>query len=960
MPPPRGAGDRVKTVSPERWAQIESLLDLVLDSDPASRPALLDARCQGDPALRAAVEALVEAALAPTAFGLSPEAVARPLMAELAGSEEAIPLPERFGPYRVLRELGSGGMGTVLLAERDDDQFHKQVAIKVLRRGIGRTDLVTRFRHERQILATLDHPGIARLLDGGISADGSPYLVMEYVEGVPLDQVGANRAVSLPERLQLFEQVAAAVQYAHQQLVVHRDLKPSNILVTASGQVKLLDFGIAKLVDESPEAPALTRTGMRVMTPEYAAPEQVRGGRITPATDVYALGMVLYELLVGQRPYSLEGRSLSEVERIICQTDPVRPSAAVTRGAATLPEPARRRLRGDLDTITLKALQKDPARRYPSAAALLEDLQRYHQGRPVLARPDSVAYRAGKFVRRHALALGAGLLAAVLLAAGLVRERALRQRAEAEAATAAAATEFLTGVFGASDPYDPSPDRGSEVTALALLDRGAARLDSALAGNADLRSEMQTVLGRIYGNLGLYDRAAPLLERAVAQRSGHDGGQPVRLVESLWQLGAIYIRQGRYAEAESLLTDAVARGRTLGGSHREQLAAAMDRLATARQQQNKYAEAEPLFVEVLTLRRALHGERHLDVAESLNNLGLLRWFQRDYAAADSLYRQSAAIRTELLGRSHPLTAEVVHNQAQAKQLQGQMDSAEVLFREALEQKRLAFGRAHPSISVNLNNLGFLYRVQGRFEEAEPLFREALAMDLEVFGEQHPYVAASLNNVASVEMDQGRFDAAVATFERALAVNRATRGQEHTAIALNLANIGTVRLREGALPAALPWYQEARAMYARLLGPDHPNTLLVDGNLATIDREQGRLAESEVRWRQVLPALEAGLPGTRAQLGAALVGLGRTLVAEGRAAEADSLLARGLEIAVAQYPGSDARVAEARMARGQALLALGRRAEAEPLLRQAQAALAALRTRQPRLARQADQSVAGLR
>lgn len=946
----------MKTVSPERWAQIEAALDAALDAAPADRPALLDQRCAGDPTLRAAVEGLLAAALAPTNPALDPGAVAQPLWAGLAAAEtDGAPLPERFGPYRVLEEIGHGGMGTVFLAERDDDQYHKRVAIKVLRRGMARTDLVQRFRHERQILASLDHPGIARLLDGGIGTDGSPYLVMEYLEGEPLDGYCRDRQLPIATRLQLFEAVAEAVQYAHEQLVVHRDLKPSNILVTHAGQVKLLDFGIAKLLDESAAERPLTQTAMRVMTPEYAAPEQVRGGRISAATDVYALGVLLYELLAGQRPYSLAGRSLSEVERIICETEPPRPSAVVTRDATTAAaEPLRRRLRGDLDTITLKALQKDPVRRYHSVAAMLEDLQRYRDGRPVLARPDTPFYRAGKFARRHAAAVTAIAAVMAALAGAGWYQRELRARAEAEAANAAAAAEFLTSIFGASDPYDPSPERGREVTALALLDRGAERVDSALADNPTLQARMQTVLGRIYANLGLYDRAAPLLERAAALLRGPAAADGLR------ELGAVYIGMGRAVEAESLLVEAVRRFRGLGPARREALAAALDRLATSRQEQARYADAEPLFVEALALRRALHGERHLDVTESLNNLALIRWLQADYVGADSLYRRAVELRRDLLGPSHLLVAETMHNLATAQESLGHLDSAETLFRESLALKRAALVGPHPSLSVHLNNLGNLLRQRDQPAEAETFYQEALAMDLAVFGEVHPYVAAGLNNLGGLYMDEGRFTESVVAFERALEVNRRRLGEEHTAVALNLNNIGTVLLRQGEVARAEPYHRQAAERFRRLAGPEHPSTRVVAGNLAADLRELGRLDEAAAIYREMLPGLESGLPATRAQLATTLVGLGRTLTAAGRYAEADSLLARGLTLAEETYGPTDVRLAEARLARGILLAASGRPPEAAALLHQARETLEPLRRRQPRLARQAERAVANLR
>lgn len=943
------AGGRVKTVSPERWRQIEELLDEVLDLDPAERRAHLERRAP-DAALRAAVESLVVACELPTRMR-GPGALASPLVAELAGEDPDHAALSRIGPYRVIRELGQGGMGTVLLAERDDDQYRKQVAIKVLRRGASSLEAVRRFRHERQILASLDHPGIARLLDGGVLDDGAPYIVMEYIEGLPLDRFCAARELAIGARVRLFGDVCAAVEYAHQQLVVHRDLKPSNILVTGDGAVKLLDFGIAKLTDEgeSGEMAPLTRTGVRVMTPEYASPEQVRGGRVTTATDVYALGVLLYELLAGRRPYELEGRSLSEIERVICETDPVRPSTAA--GRATGADAAGRKLRGDLDTITMKALQKDPARRYATAAALHEDLTRFLEGRPVLARPDSPVYRARKFVGRHRVAVLAGVVFLGVLAGAGIRERGLRNQAEAEARTADAASDFLVGIFTASDPYEVNPASGRDLTAQALLNRGASRVDSALAGQPELQAQMLMVLGRVYNSLALYDSAASLYGRALERRQAALGDRSPGAAESLTELGAVHVARGRSDSAEPLLRRALEL-RRLGNVSGDQLARTLDRLATALQQQARYDEAEPLFREALDTRLAAHGEQHLDVAESLNNLAVLFFITARYEEAEPLYRRSIAVRQALLGADHVLVAEVVHNLAQTRQLLGDLDEAERLFRESLPPKRAAFGDAHPRVTVHLNNLGRLLRERGKLDEAEPMIREALVLDRRIFGESHPYVAASLDHLGSLMYDRGRFAEAESLFTVALEMNRRLQGDEHTSVGLNLNNRGLSRYRRGDFGRAEEDTRGALERYRRRLAPDHPTVAMVGINLGQVLRERGRLQEAELLYRDAVRVFEGQLPRMAARLGPALVGLGRTLVAAGRAADAEPLLERGLDLNRERFGEADWRTAEAHLGLGTCLEALGRGEEAGPHLARAREALTPIRDRHPYLAAKA--------
>ncbi|HET9514755.1 MAG TPA: serine/threonine-protein kinase [Gemmatimonadales bacterium] len=949
----------MKTVSPERWRRIEELLDGVLDLPPEQRSAWLVRACDGDEPLREAVEKLVAACEQPTRLPPSPVDLAAPLLARMAAEPEPEPAPERVGPWRMVRELGHGGMGTVYLAERDDEQFRKQVAIKILRRGIAGEDLTRRFRHERQILASLDHPNIARMLDGGMES-GAPYIVMEFVDGVPLDTFCRRHQLPLNRRLELFADVCAAVQYAHQNLVVHRDLKPSNILVTDDGQVKLLDFGIAKLLEEEDavEAAPLTRTGLRLMTPEYAAPEQVRGGLITTATDVYALGIVLYELLAGRRPYEVKGRSLSEIERVVCQSEPVRPSTAAARERAGA-DPLPRRLRGDLDVITLKALRKEPERRYQSVAELLDDLRRYRDGLPILARPDTFFYRARKFGGRHRVAIGVAGLALATLLAGALRERGLRAEAEAEAAKARAVKDFLVGIFQASDPYGRTPEQERAVTAQGLLDRGRERVDSALGGQPEIQGEMLSVLGGVYSNLGLYAEAAPLFERSLVLRRELFSERSAAVAESMTELADVYQRQGHYARADSLLRHALALRQDLHGRRSLEAARSLDRLATVLEQQSRYADAEPLYREALAIRTERLGPRHLDVAESMLNLSLLLYWKAEYDASEQMAREAIEIRQEQLGPRHLLVALAMHNLAQVQHARGELADAERLFRESLELKKEAFGGPHPRITVHLNNYARVLRERGKYAEAERLFREALTLDRGLFGEEHPYVAASMDNLAALLLEQGRFDEADSLFERALAVNRTLLGERSTRVALTLSNIGMLQHRRGDLARSEATYRDALLLYREIFGPDHLYVALVTGNLAPVVRDRGRLGEAEQLYRAVLAKLEAGMPRTRARLAPVLVGLGRTLVADGKAAEARPLLERGLDLFRAQYGEEDWHTAEARYGLGLALAALDRRDEAAALLRQSLTALQPFRAAQPRLVQGATAALAGL-
>jgi non-specific serine/threonine protein kinase/serine/threonine-protein kinase len=598
----------------ERWERIKAVFQETFEHDPAERAAVLDTACGGDAALRDGVERLLRAHAGAAGFL---DALPWLSVAAVPSSDEddAGPAPVRIGPYRVERELGRGGMGTVYLAERDEPGLHKTVAIKVVRRGMDTEFVLRRFRTERQILAGLDHPGIARLYDGGTTEDGRPYFVMEYVAGETLLAYCDGRRLSLAERLRLFQRVCAAVQYAHQGLVVHRDLKPSNILVTPEGEPRLLDFGIAKVMTTqgTDEEAAATATVFRIMTPEYASPEQVRGERVTTASDVYSLGVILYELASGHRPYRVEGRLAAEVERVVLEHEPSAPSQAVGRmevltgrdggdpvtvtpeavGAnrGTAPARLRRLLRGDLDTIVLTALHKDPARRYATPAELADDLGRHLDGLPVRARPDRWSYRATKFVRRHRVAVAAAAVAVASLAGGLgaavwEARRAEQQRTRAERRFNDV-RKLANAVMGELDDAirdlpGSTPARRLLVThALAYLD-GLAR---EAAGDHGLQLDLAAAYEKVgdvqgrptYANLGDFAGARRSYEKALSIRRALSAldpnavGTQRALADTYRRLGRLLQVSGSRAEATADYEQAHSIATRLAQSHSQDL-----------------------------------------------------------------------------------------------------------------------------------------------------------------------------------------------------------------------------------------------------------------------------------------------------------------------------------------------------------------------------------------------------
>ncbi|MGZ8378984.1 MAG: tetratricopeptide repeat protein [Gemmatirosa sp.] len=823
-------------------ARIDALLDQALDRGDGWR-AWLTGACD-DPAVRAEVAALMRA------HERADGVLDAPLGGWARAGDDAL---TTVGAYRIVRELGRGGMGTVFLAERDDGHFTHRVAVKVLRRGLDAEDVVRRFVAERQILATLQHPSIARLLDGGVTGDGRPYFVMEFVDGEPIDRWCDARRLPVRERLRLVRDVARAVHAAHRALGVHRDLKPSNVMVTAAGEVKLMDFGIAKLLDPHapPDAAPLTRTGLRVMTPEYAAPEQVRGEPVTTATDVYGLGLVLYELLTGQRTQRPRDRSLREIERAVCETEPVRPSVIVARDARAdgMPPPAvlaaqrgttparlARTLRGDLDRVIARALHKAPDRRYPSAEGLALDVERYLDGRAVAARGDSLAYRARKFVTRHRWSVAAAAVIVVLLVAYAAtvtvqasRVRRALDQALLEAEKAEQVTDFTLALFEAVD--GDAAARGG-LTVRELLARGAARAER-LDAQPAAQSQMLDVVGRVHQRLGDYAAAAPYLERALALRRRTFGTRHEATAESMHHLGVLHAARGRYRPAEALYREALAVQRALHGDGHPRVARTLDAIGMLLQDRGDYVGAERLTREALAVRRAHYGPGHPDVTTSLVHLGYQLQLQGRLAAAGPPLLEALATRRRLFGDMHAEVASAMTALGLLRLREGRFAEAESLQTAALAIRTRLQGAEHPEVAQTMGLIGALQRRQGTLARAESTYRAALALTHRTLGADHPDVAHMTNGLALTLRDQGRLAAADSLQRVVLAIRRRVLGPDHPAVAMSLHQLGMLQQRRGDAAAAAALLREAVAIRRNALGLTHPLTLESARELAAL-------------------------------------------------------------------------------------------------------------------------------
>lgn len=791
----------MKDMTPERWQRVEALLDEALEREPSTRDAWLDGACGDDADLRRSVGDLLSAGEEAGTFmesnGLEPVARLRDAVVRVHEQRQAEKefVGKQVGPYRVIRRLGKGGMGQVFLAVRDDQSFTRHVALKIIRSGMDTEDILHRFKTEQRILGSLSHANIARLLDAGTTPEGLSYLVMEYIEGVPITKYCEANDLSIRDRLELFRSVCGAVHYAHQNLVVHRDLKPGNILVSADGVPRLLDFGIAKVLNRNLPGYAMpmTRPEVRVMTPEYASPEQMRGMFVTTASDVYQLGVLLYELLTGSRPYQTAGLTRAEIEQLVCETEPERPSTAVTTATPDTGESVRkpratsvdvrggridrlrRMLAGDLDRIVLMALRKEPSRRYQSADQLAEDIRRYLEGLPVRAQSDAWAYRAAKFVRRHRVGVAASSVAAVLLmvVAVIALRFAVVTSAQAERVQLAAARteqvrQFLVNLFEVADPENA---RGRQVTARELLEEGAARVERELSDQPDVQAEMFAVIGTVYRQLGLYEEAEPFLERSLTMRRSLYGDEHPTVAASLFDLGELRVWQGRLDVAEDLHREALEIRKATLGEDDLVTATSLNGLGVVISERGRYTEAEPLFREALTIREDELGDGDPSVAETIANLAWVLHDDGRYDEAEIQYRRAIAIQRRVLGEDHPDVATTTNNLAALLFDTGQYDAAEPLFREVLNLRTRLYGDGHALVTNAKSWLGRVLEKQGKTEEAEARFREVLADHRAQLGDRHMYVGRDLHILADLLASTGRYPEAESSLIEALSIYR---------------------------------------------------------------------------------------------------------------------------------------------------------------------------------------------
>ncbi len=853
----------------------EVIFEGALQLPPEQREVYLQAACTGNRTLMERICDLIrfhEKGDGP----LEIPAVPPPIKASIVRSQPAGENPgDKIGTYKILQLIGEGGCGSVFMAEQELP-VRRRVALKVIKLGMDTKNVMARFEAERQALALMDHPNIAKVFDAGATETGRPFFVMELVRGSKITEYCDRNNLSTNERLKLFRQVCQAIQHAHQKGIIHRDIKPSNILVTQHDGVpvpKVIDFGIAKATGQRlTDQTLFTEFDQFIGTPAYMSPEQaeVSGMDMDTRSDIYSLGVLLYELLTGRTPFDtkeLMKVGLDAMRRAIRETEPPKPSTRLsTMLDSDLTTIARQRqaatqklihlIRGDLDWIVMKSLEKDRTRRYETASSFAEEIERFLNHEPVLARPPSALYRFQKLVRRNKGVVIAATAVALAIVAGLVvstslyyREQAARRDADREAQRSRQVALFLEDMLKG---VGPGVALGRDTTLLReILDKTLARVTTNLKGQPEVQAEICNTLGEVYRALGQSGKAEELHRSARSMLNLSREAKHHDVAVSLNDLALVLRDQGKLPEAEALQREALELRRKLYGNEHPAVAESLNNLALVLRSEGRLIEAEKLHRDALALDLKLFGHDHLAVATSLNNLGLALEAKEDPAAAEQCFRESLAIQKKVLGDDQPGLAITLDNLAFVLREEGKLDEAETLERQSLAIQRKIFGPEYPSVATAINNLGLILAAQGKTIPAEQLLREALAQRRKLLGPEHPELAASLHHLAALLRKEGNLDEAGHLEQEALAMRKNLFGEASLPVADSLNNLALIRQDEHKLTEAEGLFQEAAAMQKKFFGNDHPRLAATLNNLAFVLRDEGKFRESEATLRQVL-------------------------------------------------------------------------------------------------------------
>jgi tetratricopeptide (TPR) repeat protein len=836
----------------DRWPRIKEIVGAALEKEPSERGAYLDRACSEDGALRREIDSLL------AAYELAGGLSGAPW--EIDPVEQATP-SQIIGRYRLLRELGVGGMGQVWLAEQISP-VSRQCALKLIKSGIYDANAVRRFEAERQSLALMDHPAIAKVFDAGTTPSGQPYFAMEYVDGLPINEYCDRKRMGIRERLTLFMQVCEGVQHAHQKAIIHRDIKPSNILVVEiDGKPcpRIIDFGLAKAVEPARDGETFfTQLGALLGTPGYMSPEQADPSvrDVDTRTDVYSLGVVLYELLTGVLPFNsarFKKQHLDEMLRELREDTPQRPSSNVNMHRETLARRAADRatdavtlaglLRGDLDWITMKALEKDRDRRFGTPTELASDIRRYLNDLPVLAGKGDAGYRLRKYLRRHRVAVALGAIAAVLVAAFSIVQAIQLRRLTRERDRADRITDFMTNMFKVPDPNEA---RGNAVTAREILDTSSKQIEAGLGQDAEVQSQLMGVMAETYLNLGLYSRAHELATLSWQNRQRTLGPNHPKTLESMTQMALTLYHEGHDRDAEQLIRSAIDLQQRQLGAENALTLQSRDDLAIFLEREGRYAEAEKLEREVVSVQSRKFGPEDPQTLRSVNNLASALKGESRFDEAQKEFRELLTTQRRVLGASHPSTIATMHNLANSLQEQGRYEEAEALYRETLSTSENVLGSEHPDTASTMITLAnCINHNDTRRAEAEDLYRKALEIALRVAGPENSDTTRAEEGLANLLSSEGHNAEAEKLLRNVLAIRQRLLGPDHTDTLITQYNLATVLFHEGHLVEAEKLIHETFNLQTRVLGPEDPDTLASMAFEAKIMLSQKRPQEAEV-------------------------------------------------------------------------------------------------------------------
>ncbi|WP_445665691.1 tetratricopeptide repeat protein [Fodinibius sp. AD559] len=916
----------------ENWKNIEEIIDTALTMDQSQRKTYIEENCKGSSELkRQAIKMLENIEQAKASNYLEDDKQYLEFEAYFPNSNKPAGrslIGNEIDVYKITGLIGHGGMGSVYTAKRSDELYEKQVAIKILHRGMDTPSNIARFRREQQILAKLNHPNIAQLLDGGVTEDGLPYLVMEYVDGIPLHDYCDTHQLNLDKRIELFKSVCRAVRHAHSNTVIHRDLKPSNILVTEDGTAKVLDFGIAKLLEpEDPETTVFkTRTGSRIFTLAFAAPEQIEGTNVTTATDTYGLGLLLYELLAGIHPFGLEDKNLSEIENLIVNQTPNRPSARleslpskkqehIAQKHNTTPSSLIKLLKGDLDAIIMKALRKEPEARYRSAEQLLEDLNRREQNLPVIAREDTVRYNISKFVRRHktGISVAVGFLLLITGFAGFYTWRIAHERDQAhfEAERAEQVKEFMLGIFDETNP-ELAGGAIKDLSAKQLLSSGIEKVEQELSDQPEMYVELMASIGRALTNLDAFDEGEEVLNKALEKSAEFYGQNSLKTANIYGNLAVLKNSARDPSMATSYIKKAIAIIEEQPGSNEQDLANKYSTFGFSKALQSKYDTARTLFLKAENLYVASGNGNTVSRFTNSEDLAEVQVRLDEYDLAEkNLTNALDFFKNHYAGPHDNNIAEAKSTLGDLYHRMGAYKKADSLLQQALELKKELLGPENSTIASTHQTLALNYRLLGNYDNAFHHIKKAIEINKKIHGEQSYTYAQSITNLALFHSETKNYDQALSMFERSIEIKETILDKNHTSLAIAYYNYADILKKIGRLQKAKTLFEKALEIDKINYGTNHSDIAIDLNKLASVLTKMGNYSKADSLFKQAQRIYSETLPKDHYRIAESLVEHAKLHIRYRNYLKAESKLLEAIKIYQANFDTQDERIKEAK-------------------------------------------------